>query len=57
MGRNNSVGIATRYGLDGPGLNPGGGRFSSTVLTGLGGPPSLPYSGYWVITGGKAIGA
>jgi hypothetical protein len=26
MGRNSSVGTATRYGLDGPGSNPGGGR-------------------------------
>jgi len=26
VGRDSSVGIATRYGLDGPGSNPGGGQ-------------------------------
>jgi len=26
MGRDNAVSIATRYGLDGPGSNPGGGQ-------------------------------
>ena len=26
VARNSSVGIATRYGLDGPGSNPGGGE-------------------------------
>jgi len=36
MGRDSSVGRATRYVLDGPGLNPGGGRFSATVQTGPG---------------------
>jgi len=38
-GRDSSVGIATRYELDGPGSNPGGGggggvRFSAPVQTG-----------------------
>jgi hypothetical protein len=33
--RDSSVGIATRYGLDGPGSNPGGeARFSAPVQTG-----------------------
>ena len=39
MGRNGAVGIATRYGLDGPGSNPGwGARFSAPVQTGHGAP-------------------
>jgi hypothetical protein len=39
------------------GSNPGGARFSLTVQTGPGGPPSLLYNGYRVIPGGKAVGA
>ena len=37
-GRDSSVGKATRYGLDGPGIESrwGGGRFSAHVQTGLG---------------------
>ena len=36
MGRDSSVGIATRYGLDGPGMeSQWGARFSATVQTGL----------------------
>jgi len=35
----------------------GGGGFSAPVQTGLGDPPSLLYSGYRVIPGGKAAGA
>ena len=39
-GRDSSVGIATRYGLDGPGSNPGwGARFSAPVQTGPGAHP------------------
>jgi len=30
LGRNSVVDIATRYGLDGPGSNPGGGYISRT---------------------------
>ena len=30
MGRDSSVGIATRYGLDGPGSNPGAGEILRT---------------------------
>jgi len=45
--------IATGYGLEGPGSNPGGGaRFSVPVQTGRG-PPSLLYNGYRVFPGGK----
>ena len=40
-GPGSSVGIATGYGLDGPGSNPGGGRFSAPVQTG---PGALPAS-------------
>ena len=37
------VGIATGYGLDGPGSNPGGARFSTTVQSGPGDHPA-PYT-------------
>jgi len=41
MGRDNSVGIATRYGLDGPGIESRWGpRFSATVQTGCGAHPA-----------------
>ena len=41
MGRNSSVGIATRYGLDGPGIESRWGRdFPTTVQTGLGAHPA-----------------
>ena len=46
-----SVGIATDYGLDGPGSNPGGARFSARPDRNLG-PPSLLYSSYRVFPGG-----
>ena len=40
-GRNSSVGIATRYGLDGPGIeSQWGARFSATVQTGPGAHPA-----------------
>jgi hypothetical protein len=32
VGRDSSVGIATNYGLDGPGSNLGGARYSALVL-------------------------
>jgi hypothetical protein len=45
------VGIATAYGLDGPGIESRwGARFSAPVQTG---PPSLLYNGYRVFPGGK----
>ena len=54
MGRDSSVGVATRYGLDGPGIKPRWGeRFSSPVQTGTG----ALYNGYRVFPGGKAAGA
>jgi len=39
-GPGNSVGIATDYGLDGPGSNPGGGRDFPPVQTGPGAHPA-----------------
>jgi hypothetical protein len=72
-GRNFSVGMATGYGLDGPGIdvirlsvllnkcrekkNPGGGKFFRTRPDRSWGPPSLLYNGYRVFPGGKAAGA
>ena len=48
-----SVGIATDYGLDGPGSNPGGDEIFLTSLDRPWGPPSLLYNGYRVFPGGK----
>jgi len=41
-GRDSSVGMATRYGLDGPGIESrwGGGRFSAPIQTGPGAHPA-----------------
>ena len=59
MGRYTSVGIATRYGLDDPGVETrwGGGDFFRTRSNRPWGPPSLLYNGYRVFPGGKAAGA
>jgi len=48
MGRDSSVGTATRYELDGPGIESRwGATFSAAVQTGPGTqPPSLLYKGY-----------
>jgi len=47
-----SVGIATDYGLDGPGLNPGGDKIFCPSRPTLG--PTQPlYNGYQVFPGGK----
>jgi len=56
-GRDSSVGIATRYGLDGPGSNPSGGEGFRIRPDWPWGPPSLLYSRYRVFPGGKAAGA
>ena len=41
VGRDSAVGIATRYGLDGPGIeSPVGARFSAPVQTCLGAHPA-----------------
>jgi hypothetical protein len=53
-GRDISVGIATRYGLDGPEIESRcWARFSAPVQTG---PGAYPTSGYRVFPGGKAAG-
>jgi hypothetical protein len=48
VGRDSSVGIATRYGLDVHGSNPGGGEIFCTRPDRPWGPPSLLYEGYRV---------
>jgi hypothetical protein len=56
-GPGSSVGIATDYGLDGPGIESQCGRdFSHTSRPALG-PTQSPVNGYWVFSGGKAAGA
>jgi len=56
MVRDSSVGIATGYGLDGPGIESRWGRDfphpSRLALL----PPNLLYNGYRVFLGGKAAG-
>ena len=47
------VGIATGYGLDGPGIDPGGGEIFRTCPDRPWGLPSLLYNGYRVFPGGK----
>jgi len=50
VGRDSVVGIAIRYGLDGPGSNPGGwgAKFSAPVDTGPGvHPASYKAAGAW----------
>jgi hypothetical protein len=53
-GPGNSVGIATGYGLDGPGIEYRWRRdFSAHVQAGPWGPLNLLYNGYRVFPGGK----
>ena len=47
------VGIATRYGLEGPGIESRWGEIFRTYPDRLQDPPSLLYNGYWVFPGGK----
>jgi hypothetical protein len=55
--RDRSVGIATRYGLDGPGdRNPSAGKVFRTLPDRPWGPPNFLYNGYGVIHGIKAVG-
>jgi hypothetical protein len=56
-GPDNSVGIATDYGLDGTGIESRWRRGFRTRLDRPWGPPSLLYNGYRVFPGGKAAGA
>ena len=56
--RDRPVGIATLYGLDGPGdRNPVGGEIFRTCPDRPCGLPSLLYNGYRVFPGVKAAGA
>ena len=48
-----SVGIATGYGLDGPGSNTCGGEIFRTSPDRPWGPLSLLYNGYRIFPGGK----
>jgi hypothetical protein len=59
-GPDSSVGIATRYGLDGPGIKtkyPVVGEIFRTFPDRPWGPPSLLYNGYRVFLGCKVAGA
>jgi hypothetical protein len=53
-GPGSSVGIATDYGLDGPGIESRWGENFRTRPDQPWGPPSLLYNGYRVFPGGKA---
>jgi hypothetical protein len=53
VGRYSSVGIATDYGLDGPGSNPGQGEIFRTCPDWPWDPRNLLYNGYRVFPGGK----
>jgi hypothetical protein len=55
--RDSVVGIATRYGLEGPGIESRWGEIFRTYRDWLRGPPSLLYNGYWVFPEAKAAGA
>jgi hypothetical protein len=57
MGRVSLVGIATRYGLDGPGIEFRWGLDFRTSPDRPWGPPRLLYNEYWVFSGAKAAGA
>ena len=52
-GPGSSVGIATDYGLDGPGSNPGGGRDFPPVQTGPAAHPASCKMGTGSFAGGK----
>ena len=52
FGPGSSVGIATDYGLDGPGSNPGGDKIFRPSRPALG-PTQLPVK--WVFPGGKVL--
>ena len=57
VGRDSSVGIATRYGLDGPGTESRWGRDSPRLSKPTWDPPSLLSNGYRVSPRGKAAEA
>jgi hypothetical protein len=51
------VGIGTAYELDGPGIDPGGARFSAPIQTGPGGHPASYKMGTGSLLRVKAAGA
>jgi len=53
MASGSVVGIATGYGLDGPGIESRWGEIFRTCPDRLWGPPSLLYNGYRVFPAGK----
>ena len=53
LSRDSVVSIATRYGLEGQGIESRWGEFFRTYPDRLRGPPSLLYNGYRVFPGGK----
>ena len=53
VGRGSSVGIATGYGLDGPGIESRWGEIFRTCPDRPWGPPSLLYNVHRVLPGGK----
>ena len=56
--RDSSIGVATGYGLNGPGSNPcGGARFSAPVHTGPGAHPASCTMGTGSFLGVEAAGA
>ena len=58
LDRDSSVGVATRYGLDGPGIESRwGARFSASVHTSPGAHPASHTVGTGSFPGGKAAGA
>jgi len=57
VGRDNSVGIATRYGIDGPWIVSRGREIFRPRPDRHWSPPSPLYNGYRVFNGGKATGA
>jgi hypothetical protein len=56
FGRNSLVGIVTRYGLEGPGIESRWNKIFHTRPDGPWDPPSLLYNEYQVSPGGKAAG-
>ena len=57
VSRDSIVGITTRYGLDGPGIESRWGVICRTRPDKPWGPHSLLYNGYWLVPRGKAAGA
>jgi hypothetical protein len=53
VGPGSSIGTATGYGLDGPGIESRGGEIFRTCPDRAWGPPNLLYNGYRVFPGGR----